>query len=1261
MSANVTGVYPSTSTIDALRSALVARLDFAVQDGASIVDRHNAYVDYCLALLFLASGHRPVVDPFPDPDLFALASGCLLIADKAISDEREWRMVALPPTACRQVKTYLDYLAKLPQRLFVETGDPQLPVEIADVLGSNRARLPLFFYLQPGGVDWWRVTPKRVAARLADDWPLHVGMWRHMAATELRRKTGRTDWAALHLGHIDGLQHPLGKTATMSVMDRLEPLAQAMEHVLSERGWVCASPPIKPSRRDREAWCREALSLREPSRRYPPFGHDRRRTEREGRKQRAVPVVREIVARLREAQPERLSREEIEAATAETFALAKVYGLAPEHCMRVLHRYIRRLPTGADALRRVRPIRWMKPEPSPFSHRTLSDFSLLQKLRNAFVGYLKAMGKKRQHCSLAWRLAEIRLSAALFSGLSSADRQRSLQQALPSRLYRLQQQIFVDLPLVEADDPPVYRWFPDPVSEPLLLGLAELRVSKDAPRWPTSKDVDRALAAILKTIDRPVTPARLNELVRNGLILEVPGVVAAVLDGRIAAVSIPLPQWVRVNRGEALLDAAASPSEWPALAARSRPPITAKPVASVTHGEGGRFLSKLRGCLRQIHQAAPVGNVRQNQHRKRSLAALLDATFLSASGWSELAVALASWGWNLCKNGTRAKSNLAYSTVTKYLLDVSTAIYATREIAPFLSLDPLQYEAIYLEILVDAPEDKADYLFGRLLEFHDFLVDTYSVEDPDWAVVAAAAGRNMANRHADANLLTEDEYLRIFSCLSQHPQLTPSLRTQYASLVLLGYRFNLRFSEAWRLQYRDWQGDPGSSEVYLTIRPNVFGDLKSTAGVRVIPLVDRLTSHEVRVLDALLATGAKNFASDPLAPLMCARAGSRELIGRHEATQSIHAVMRHILGDLRVRYHHLRHTWVTRLAVRALQPRADAPGEGESGKLDLAPLVGDEKGHPLRAIATAVGHASEETTVASYLHSMDWIVSTACQRMAMTMPDLAQSYALQVSPSTIRVRRSRGEPPNANQLPSSVHEPDIATRPYPECPSGTAQTTAARLTPAAVFRIIHEYAASDCSPAQVADRLMETDERIEHVVETARTVERESGYDRYQLHRCSNDPIVSMGQLSGDASPSMPSGAEVRRVSQILERLAQDYDFSDEYLAAGAEAWVRAYRRPHSLLVTDIDDLHALKALLRIVDPNLPCAVTAPDDGARHKNVDLHIGDLEIARIPLAKGALRARRKGRLALTPDVRSGQARTHQTLHRVLFTLATYRRLS
>ena len=115
--AKLSGYFPTTETISRLRDGLSEQFRLVLARKDDIITRHNAFTSYCLGLLLLVTGHRPVQDPFPSISHFDLARGLLLICDKVSDQSRAWRVVALPEMAVSQMRVYLDYLPKLAAHL----------------------------------------------------------------------------------------------------------------------------------------------------------------------------------------------------------------------------------------------------------------------------------------------------------------------------------------------------------------------------------------------------------------------------------------------------------------------------------------------------------------------------------------------------------------------------------------------------------------------------------------------------------------------------------------------------------------------------------------------------------------------------------------------------------------------------------------------------------------------------------------------------------------------------------------------------------------------------------------------------------------------------------------------------------------------------------------------------------------------------------------------------------------------------------------
>lgn len=245
MTVALAGHYPTREAIEALIVGGVARFRTAVETPGNYAERHNAFTDHCLALLFCSTGHRPVNDPFQSLKQFDLDRNLLLVSDKVASENRAWRMCALPEIAAKQVKTYVEYLPKLAARLSEDSRSRKLASEIKLLVKGSDA-LPLFFYMDERVQGSTRhVSVSEMSRRWENHWALPVNFLRHVTATELIRESGRADWAQLQLGHMDGVDHPFGRTSTQSVLSSLEAIGTCLHRCMYALKWQHLESPIR--------------------------------------------------------------------------------------------------------------------------------------------------------------------------------------------------------------------------------------------------------------------------------------------------------------------------------------------------------------------------------------------------------------------------------------------------------------------------------------------------------------------------------------------------------------------------------------------------------------------------------------------------------------------------------------------------------------------------------------------------------------------------------------------------------------------------------------------------------------------------------------------------------------------------------------------------------------------------------------------------------------------------------------------------------
>lgn len=1118
----VTGFAPKQETTARLPQAILQRLQSAMDQKDSIAELHNIFTDYCLALLFCCTGHRAVKSPFSQLAHFDLHEGLLLINDKASDETRAWRMVALPELAIEQLGIYRKYLRVLATRLQSRSHSGSLPAQILS-LCSGGVGMPLFFYLHDKHDDWYEVTPATLARRWAGFWQLPINFQRHVMADELLRLTQRADWVSVQLGHTDGVDHPFGSTSSRSVQEVLREIRPYLNHSLKRMGWAVVRPPLSG------AVARDVSQGLESATCPVPFGDARRTADRNARRLRAAELVR-VLWNEQFSTGSSVDSASVQQLAQHIIIQAPAKGFSINWCLKLLYQYVRSRPGGLAVIRQLARYRRIEVEPSPFGPSSLVDYQQVRDARAGFVAYLDRQGRGSDDLKLHSRIAEIVCSAALFGGMANAERLQILGVSLLMHTHMLDGTLFVDLPLGQADA--TFRWLPDPVSQALIIGLFRMKFSHED---FSSARVRKSLKTLVEQIAGTKTQAPtewLAGVASAATTIEMPGYIAACLRGDVPTVALPLPQWVRVTTGRRLKAVDPEFSLGGSRDSLWSPEIKKDSKRHHTAGEGREFLGWLRRIVSTARDTKTVGNQLHRTRSKRELIRLLQKNSADKS-WSTLPVMLVGWGVHLCRHGTRYQGNLAYSTVEKYLLFAASRLLLVAADQDVGFDNEAVIEDLYLRAIDrEAPERKFE-LASRFREMHSFFTEAYLLEDLDWsAVFGAAGGRNVAS-YADANYVSSEEYRQALQALIKEASLTERRRWQYAGLLLLGYRFGLRFGEALRLRYIDTQRD--GDELHIS----VHGETKTAAGVRVVPLLERLTALEISILDSLLAAGEADFTEHTGAVLMSDRPGSVELLDRSEAARILNGLLRRVTGDPQLRFHHLRHGWVTRsvAAQQGFQPAGFNEQLSETAHEDF---FGGPAGFPLRSVAVGAGHASELTTLASYTHTMDQLVHAHYK--APSLPDYAVSYAEQIAHATVRTRRRAGRKSAAGRLPE-IPQPQVVTEARRAIRLSDLSAQAAgkvELDLVDVELLLRRYSRS-ILPAEEIARTLGLDAAIaQQILRRALEVELQTGYDGYGLAKKTADPIAASVRGQGYrqfARETARLGDELARIDREISAM----------------------------------------------------------------------------------------------------------------------------
>lgn len=188
---------------------------------------HNLYVVYCIELLNLATGHRPVRNPYDDIRKFDLIAGALFISDKEERSELAARVIALPEIVIEQTKLYLQHLKKLESEIANISSASSIAIKKA-ITGDG----PLFFFLN--GVVVEPVIPSNLIVELDHICPLPLNWHRHFMRTWLRKNGFSGQLTNAWMGHLSAGSSGFSRYSGLSMND-MRKIADSINDLLTSK------------------------------------------------------------------------------------------------------------------------------------------------------------------------------------------------------------------------------------------------------------------------------------------------------------------------------------------------------------------------------------------------------------------------------------------------------------------------------------------------------------------------------------------------------------------------------------------------------------------------------------------------------------------------------------------------------------------------------------------------------------------------------------------------------------------------------------------------------------------------------------------------------------------------------------------------------------------------------------------------------------------------------------------------------------------
>ncbi len=986
----------------------------AIQHDPDLVNRHNHLVTYLVVMLQITTPLREVSHPLGRFGSVDLERGWVMVDEKGGE-----RLAVLPTLVCRQLARYHDHLTYLSRRLSRQPKWLPLALRIHRTL-QGHATLPYLFYLQDGGIEPLR--PGAWRARVANQLPYPGNLGRKRWASEA--EVGDDSLLLYGLGHAQwrpvlGEGSPFGTLTQQSARLRAE-----LDRLTEGLGFEVLEGVTHHHTQPNELEGMSPAQIHQADTLIVPDWSERLHARAE-RQQSLHELAAAIEQQLPPPPLPERSESRMHAYLAELDQVIETTALH-HRCSPLalssllqprLDALVRQGYIGTLRLRRkaVVPL-----PPERYPERFIEQLITYRQVTARWGEWLHQSAPPTDTPpDLAQRLAEITLSAILFGHLLDPAALESLPQALTRLTILAPEWVAIEwgeeggrvaaeekgstppplpTPPPLATESPRLRWFPDPLTLGLIGGLKRHYREEAIRSYPSTayRKALRTLGATLfgESLSVRALLTRLRSLSRVVLVANTPGWLQGQARQNRPLASLPLSVLVRLESGQPLRTAASAPSRVEPPRAHPRPSLLPDPAIPPD-----LRLSRARAWVKQIRQqlsqrkqeAPPIGYQARSPSLRRQAQRDFEQFLRDQPDCSPLMRLLIGWGIHLAQAGTRRKAQLAYSTLQSYWPQVANRLVEHAYNQSLLTFGGEAFTALYSQILAPVtppqpPNERRD-LLGRLREFHHYLVDEWSIDEVDWLEVIHASGIEEAELTIDANLVTPTEYQRALTLLKQ-TELPEEEQLLTSWLLLLGYRFGLRWSEAYTLQERDLQGDGHTEPLLLRLRPHQHRDNKSRAASRLIPALGPLSERELALLQAVRERVQLLAGEDRQNPLTLTMSHpQRELLPAYRLMTLSHQALRQASGDPHLRFHHLRHGYFMRALLNdglAAAPPADSPALDRLRQCLLSDLPAGyrvplwQESPPskrLSAISVSMGHAALTTSLSHYGHLLEFLLT----------------------------------------------------------------------------------------------------------------------------------------------------------------------------------------------------------------------------------------------------------------------------------------------
>lgn len=278
---------------------------------------------------------------------------------------------------------------------------------------------------------------------------------------------------------------------------------------------------------------------------------------------------------------------------------------------------------------------------------------------------------------------------------------------------------------------------------------------------------------------------------------------------------------------------------------------------------------------------------------------------------------------------------------------------------------------------------------GRYQQFHQHCAAYFSA--PVLEEVLPYANDTDIRPHTRSAFINETLFHAMLLAIENFTNFTDQEKLQYQCIAILGYRCGLRLGEILKLQINDIELSDVS---WLTVRENQYGNNKSNAAYRKVPLIPLLVTHpqkdelttfsEYAKISALLRE-RRSRAGEHNILLFSQPHNSGIKLAQSNVSRILKTILTHLSGLSHFVEHHLRHSCISRMQfIIHAEDVDDVIASGELKEIlpydkqkcqDILDLICTKnKRDRYWAVASFAGHSSPETTFNNYYHFSDMIL-----------------------------------------------------------------------------------------------------------------------------------------------------------------------------------------------------------------------------------------------------------------------------------------------